>query len=58
MMIFPVLVFIIIILTTKYCFCLLFSLVVALVPGRSQVIALRWSYNYGCRRKHIRWSLV
>jgi hypothetical protein len=29
-----------------------------LVPGRSQVIALRGSYNDDCRRKHIRWSLA
>jgi hypothetical protein len=36
----------------------LFSLVVALVAGKSQVIALRGSYNAGCRRQHIRWSLA
>jgi hypothetical protein len=42
----------------KNIICLLFSLVVALVPGRSQVIALRGSYNDGCRRQHIRWSLA
>jgi hypothetical protein len=29
-----------------------------LVLGRSQVIALRGSYNDGCRRKQFRWSLA
>jgi hypothetical protein len=29
-----------------------------LVLGRSQVIALRGSYNDGCRRQQFRWSLV
>jgi hypothetical protein len=29
-----------------------------LVPGRSHVIALRGSYNDGCRRQHFRWSLA
>jgi hypothetical protein len=32
--------------------------VIALVLGRSQVIALRGSYSDGCKRKQIRWSLV
>jgi hypothetical protein len=32
--------------------------VVTLVPDRSQVIALRGSYNDSCRRQHIRWSLA
>jgi hypothetical protein len=33
-------------------------LVVDLVSGKSQVIALRGRYNDGCRRQHIRWSLA
>jgi hypothetical protein len=28
------------------------------LAGRSQVIALRGSYNDGCRRQQIRWSLA
>jgi hypothetical protein len=36
----------------------MFLVVVTLVPGRSQVIALRGSYNDGCRRQQIRWSLA
>jgi hypothetical protein len=33
-------------------------LFLSLVPGRSQVIALRRSYDDGCRRQQFRWSLA
>jgi hypothetical protein len=37
---------------------MLFSLVGALVPGRSYVIAMRRSYNDSCKRQCIRLSLA
>jgi hypothetical protein len=52
-----VLVFIVLIIRMLFLFAI-FSLLVALVPGMSQVIALRGSYNDGCRRQQFRWSLA
>jgi hypothetical protein len=43
---------------TRKVLSLFFVLVLVLVLGKSQVIALRGSYSNDCRRKQIKWSLV